>query len=84
MNTILEPEVKTDQVSYITAIKTYVDELYRKQEIFGLSLETLELTRRFYNLYTPIDKVEEIAPHTLNQLMSITQHLERNLVQEAK
>jgi len=84
MNTILEPEVKKDQVSYITAVKMHVDELYEKQEIFGLSLETLELTRRFYNLYTPIEKVEGITPHTLNQLMSITQHLERNLVQEAK
>jgi len=84
MNTILEPEVKKDQVSYITAVKMHVDELYEKQEIFGLSLETLELTRRFYNLYIPIEKVEGITTHTLNQLMSITQHLERNLVQEAK
>ena len=84
MNTILEPEVTTDQISYITAIKLHVDELYAKQEIFGLSLETLELTRRFYNLYTPIEKVEEVAPFALNQLLSITQHLERNLVQESR
>ncbi len=84
MNTILEPEVTTDQISYITAVKMHVDELYEKQEIFGLSLETLELTRRFYNLYTPIYKIEEVAPFALNQLLSITQHLERNLVQESK
>ncbi|WP_010231055.1 hypothetical protein [Gillisia marina] len=84
MNTILEPEVTTDQISYITAVKMHVDELYKKQEIFGLSLETLELTRRFYNLYTPIEKVEEVAPFALNQLLSITQHLERNLVQETR
>ena len=84
MNTILEPEVTTDQISYITAVKMHVDELYAKQEIFGLSLETLELTRRFYNLYTPIEKVEEVAPFALNQLLSITQHLERNLVQESR
>lgn len=84
MNTILEPEVTTDQISYITAVKMHVDELYAKQEIFGLSLETLELTRRFYNLYIPIEKVEEVAPFALNQLLSITQHLERNLVQESR
>ena len=84
MNTILEPEVITDQMSYITAVKMHVDELYDKQAIFGLSLETLELTRRFYNLYTPLEKVEEVAPMALNQLLSITQHLERNLVLETR
>ena len=84
MNTILEPEVTTDQLSYITAVKMHIDELYEKQEIFGLSLETLELTRRFYNLYTPLDKIDETTPFALNQLLSITQHLERNLVKESK
>ncbi len=85
MNTILEPEVSTEEsLSYITAIKVHVDELYDKQEIFGLSLETLELTRRFYNLYTPIEKVDEATPFALNQLLSITQHLERNLIKESK
>lgn len=84
MNTILEPEVLTDKISYITAIKMHVDELYEKQEIFGLSLETLELTRRFYNLYTPLDNLEGTDSFALNQLLSITQHLERNLVQESR
>ncbi|WP_034917858.1 hypothetical protein [Gillisia sp. CAL575] len=84
MNTILEPEVTTDQLSYITAVKMHIDELYEKQEIFGLSLETLELTRRFYNLYTPLDKIDKATPFALNQLLSITQHLERNLVKESK
>ncbi len=85
MNTILEPEVSTEEsLSYIAAIKVHVDELYDKQEIFGLSLETLELTRRFYNLYTPVEKVEEATPFALNQLLSITQHLERNLIKESK
>ena len=84
MNTILEPEVLIDQISYITAVKMHVDELYEKQEIFGLSLETLELTRRFYNLYTPLDNLEGADSFALNQLLSITQHLERNLVQESR
>ncbi|TVZ28441.1 hypothetical protein JM83_3571 [Gillisia sp. Hel_I_86] len=84
MNTILEPAVTTNQLAYITAVKVHVDELYESQEIFGLSLETLELTRRFYNLYTPMEKVEEVAPFALNQLLAITQHLERNLVQESR
>lgn len=84
MNTILEPEVLINQISYITAIKMHVDELYEKQEIFGLSLETLELTRRFYNLYTPLDNLKGVDSFALNQLLSITQHLERNLVQESR
>lgn len=84
MNTVLEPEVTTDHISYITAVKMHVDELYNKQEIFGLSLETLELTRRFYNLYTPIEKAEEATSFSINQLLSITQHLERNLIKESK
>ena len=85
MNTILESEVSPQEsVSYIAAIKMHVDELYNKQEIFGLSLETLELTRRFYNLCAPLDKLAQMETNTLNQLLSISQHLERNLVQEAK
>jgi len=85
MNAILEPEVSNQEsLSYITAVKMHVDELYNKQEIFGLSLETLELTRRFYNLYTPFEKVVDASPFALNQLLSITQHLERNLIKESK
>lgn len=85
MNTILEPKVSTQEsLSYITAVKMQVDELYDKQEIFGLSLETLELTRRFYNLFTPLEKADNTAPFAVNQLLSITQHLERNLIKELK
>ncbi|RKS53174.1 hypothetical protein BC962_1422 [Gillisia mitskevichiae] len=83
MNTILEPKTPIDPISYITAIKMHVDELYEKQEIFGLSLETLELTRRFYNLYTPLEQVDNLTPFAINQLLSISQHLERNLVKES-
>jgi len=85
MNTVLESEVSSQNaVTYIAAIKMHVDELYNKQEIFGLSLETLELTRRFYNLCAPLEELAQMENYTLNQLISISQHLERNLVQESK
>ncbi len=85
MNTILESDVSSQEsVSYIAAVKMHLDEIYNKQEIFGLSLETLELTRRFYNLCAPLDKLAQMETYALNQLMSISQHLERNLVQELK
>jgi hypothetical protein len=36
MNTILEPEVTTDQISGITAVKIHIDKLYVKKEIMEL------------------------------------------------
>ncbi len=84
MNTILESEILSQKsVSYIASVKMHVDEIYNNHQIFGLSLETLELTRRFYNLCAPLDKLAQMEIYELNHLMSISQHLERNLVQES-
>jgi len=85
MNTILESKASTlESLSYITAVKMQVDDFYDKQEIFGLSFEILELTRRFYNLFTPLEMADNTAPFAINQLLSISQHLERNLIKELK
>lgn len=82
MNTVSTFEVQNEAIELITNVKKQVDELYLKQQIFGLTLETLELTRRF-NLLLPKEvSLEDYQPAALSRLISLTQHLERNLIKE--
>ena len=71
-----------DEKRRLFLVKDLVDEVYNKQKIFGLSLETLELTRRFDNLYSKLMNIGEIEYSQYRNLLSITGHLERNLSQE--
>jgi hypothetical protein len=84
MNTVTP--LKKDQTfhEYVFMVKNQVDELYEKQQIFSLSLETLELTRRFKDQYLAIENIEEPEPVKLNRFLALTQHLERNLIHEIK
>lgn len=82
MNTISNFEVQTEDIEFIKNVKKQVDEIYLKQQIFGLSLETLELTRRFNLLLPKEASLEDFQPAAFSRLVSLTQHLERNLNQE--
>lgn len=84
MNTIARVENTVMNINLINVVKNQVDELYQRQQIFGLSLETLELTRRFNMVVNHTETLEEMEPFTFNKLMALTKHLERNLVQELK
>jgi NAD+--asparagine ADP-ribosyltransferase len=84
MHTVAEFEIKSKDINLINNVKQQVDEVYERQQIFGLSLETLELTRRFNNIITASSHIKELEPWDLHQLMVITRHLERNLIQEVK
>lgn len=84
MNTVTPLKEKQTFIEFVKMVKIQVDELYEKQQIFCLSLETLELTRRFKKQYLQLKKSDNNNPVELNRFLSLTQHLERNLVQELK
>lgn len=82
MNFIDLNSLISEEKSRLFLVKDLVDDAYVKQKIFGLSLETLELTRRFDNLYSKLISIGEIEYSQYRNLLSITGHLERNLSQE--
>lgn len=82
MNTIDLNNLISDEKRRLFLVKDLVDEIYNKQKIFGLSLETLELTRRFDTLYSKFMNIGKIEYSQYRNLLSITVHLERNLSQE--
>lgn len=82
MNIIDLNNLISDEKRRLYLVKDLVDEIYNKQKIFGLSLETLELTRRFDTLYSKFMNIGEIEYSQYRKLLSITGHLERNLSQE--
>lgn len=81
MNTNTQFEEHTD-LYIIIEVKKQVDEIYARRQIFGLSLETLELTRRFNNQYMLLEDLKLVEPVAINKFVSLTQHLERNLSRE--
>lgn len=82
MNSTSNFEVRTADTELINNVRTQVDELYQKQQIFILSLETLELTRRFNAILSSENSLEEMKPAAYSRLLTLTRHLERNLVRE--
>ncbi|CAM4188147.1 hypothetical protein [Gillisia limnaea] len=84
MNTTFEFEVNTAELTLIKNLKNQIDEIYQEQAIFGLSLETLELTRRFSESYPLVTNLNEVDPIEFNKFISLSRHLERNLLQELK
>lgn len=82
MDTVAHFEGRTANIELILHIKELVDILYKKQQIFALTLETLELTRRF-SAATPSYKIlEEMEAQKFDRLLYLTRHLERNLTRE--
>lgn len=84
MNTFVDFEVLPEDRDFIISIKQQVDKVYETQEVFSFSLETLELTRRFKQLFSLEEDLTNLNPFDYNRLLSISRHLERNLVQEVK
>lgn len=84
MNNFTKSEVEKPNLKLVQLLKNQVDQLYSRQQIFSLSLETLELTRRFKDQYLDLENLEDLEPVKLNKFLALTQHLERNLIQELK
>lgn len=79
---IVTPFEEHVNIDLINIVKKQVDQLYARHQIFNLSLETLELTRRFNILYLSFENLELNEPVALNKFVSLTLHLERNLTLE--
>ena len=84
MNIFVDFEVLPDDRDFIISIKKQIDLVYENQSVFGFSLETLELTRRFNQIFSLEEDLTKLNPFDYNRLLSISRHLERNLVQEIK
>lgn len=84
MNTTIEFEAQTAELNLVNNLKSQIDQIYQEQGIFGLSLETLELTRRFSESYSLVENINEVNPVEFNKFVSLSKHLERNLLQELK
>ena len=84
MKTYTPFKVVDPDFELIQAIKNQVDELYLRNQIFSLSLENLELTRRFNTQYNSLKALKKMKSADLSKFLALTQHLERNLIQELK
>ncbi len=84
MNTTVQFEAQTADLDLVNNLKNQIDEIYQDRAIFGLSLETLELTRRFSESYVLVTNLNQVDPTEFNKFVSLSRHLERNLLQELK
>ena len=84
MNTTVQFEAQTADLDLVNNLKNQIDVIYQDRAIFGLSLETLELTRRFSESYVLVTNLNQVDPTEFNKFVSLSRHLERNLLQELK
>lgn len=66
----------------LEALQARIDRLYHTQKVFSLSLETLELTRRFNDLYKSLKLPPGLTKRDHLNLLAISRHLEKNLFRE--
>lgn len=75
----LIPAKDSKDISLLFEVRNLVGELYQNQKIFGLSLETLELTRRFNNAFPFSSKLDNMEDVEFDHLVIIAKHIDRNL-----
>lgn len=67
----------------LSSLQLRIDKIYSSHQIFTLSLETLELTRRFINLHQQfVSEASSLSRAEICNLVSISKHLNRNLEKE--
>ena len=71
-----------EEYKQIESVKELIEEIHESGTFFNLSLKTLELIRRFNNLYTEVIGKSDAAPGSVNQLIIISRGLESELIQE--
>lgn len=81
MKTFIETKISAEDFYLIANVKKQVEKIYEKQGILGLSLETLELTRRFNKSYLHLAELRHNDDFGFNKFLDLTRHLERNLLQ---
>lgn len=71
-----------EEFQQIESVKNQLQEIHRKGEFFQLSLQTLELIRRFNNLYIEYFEKGNESASNFNQLVILSNNLETHLVRE--
>jgi archaeosine-15-forming tRNA-guanine transglycosylase len=71
-----------DELLQIKTVKELIQRVYNSDSFFNLSLRTLELIRRFNNLYIRVFVKKEDNPGYLNQLVITARGLENSLLRE--
>ncbi len=71
-----------EEFKQINSVREWVDKIHDSGTFFKLSLKTLELIRRFNNLYSEVFENNDRSPNLINQLMITARGLETELVRE--
>lgn len=71
-----------EEYKQINAVKEWVQNIHESGTFFNLSLKTLELIRRFNNLYRLVFEEKNENPSNLNQLVITSKSLETELIRE--
>jgi len=71
-----------EEYKQIDTVKEWIQNIHESGTFFHLSLRTLELIRRFNNLYIQVFEKEDENPSSLNQLVITAKGLETEFVRE--
>jgi len=71
-----------EEYKQIEVVHEWIQNIHESGTFFNLSLRTLELIRRFNNLYIMVFEKEEATVSNLNQLVIAARGLDENLISE--
>lgn len=71
-----------EEFRQVASVREWIQSIHESGSFFQLSLRTLELIRRFNNLYSEVFDQDRKSPGTINQLIITTRGLETELVRE--
>ncbi|MFV8282117.1 hypothetical protein ACNKXS_11275 [Christiangramia marina] len=72
-----------EEISHIESVKDSIEELRDSGNFFSVSLQTLELIRRFNHLYIQVFEKMDKNPSLLHQLVVAAVGLEKKLIRES-
>ena len=72
-----------EEISHIESVKDSIEELRESGNFFSVSLQTLELIRRFNHLYIQVFEKMDQNPSLLHQLVVAASGLEEKLIRES-
>lgn len=72
-----------EEISHIESVKDSIEELRESGNFFSVSLQTLELIRRFNHLYLQVFEKMDENPSLLHQLVVAAVGLEKKLIRES-
>lgn len=71
-----------EEFEQIISVREMIENVHESANFFNLPLKTLELIRRFNNLYLQVYEKNDTSPSNINQLMIISRNLEEVLIRE--